>query len=116
MSQRKNILKSFRKAPVATKQEIFDRVLANKNQLRKLGASKLGLFGSFVRNEARANSDVDLIVEFLPGQKTYHNLFNLGEELEGILGRRVEVLTPESISKYFRNDVLESTEYVQISN
>lgn len=43
----------------------------NRTQLRALGVQRLGLFGSFVRSEQRADSDVDMLVEFEPGRKTF---------------------------------------------
>ena len=46
----------------------------------------------------RASSDVDFVVEFLPEQKTFENLMDLSFLLEGILGRSVELVTPQSLS------------------
>jgi predicted nucleotidyltransferase len=69
---------------------------------------RLSFFGSVLRDDFTADSDVDVLVEFdklhVPG------LIRLGamaEELSAILGgRRVDLLTPEDISKYFRQQVL----------
>ena len=67
---------------------------------------RLALFGSVQRNEARGNSDVDVLVEFAPGQKTFDHLIDLGELLENSLGRRVELVTVESPSPYLRPYIL----------
>ncbi len=64
----------------------------NRAQLDKYGVAKLGLFGSFVRNEQRADSDVDLLVEFRPEQKNFDTLCHLSYVLEKLFERPVEEL------------------------
>jgi len=85
-------------------------------QLQALGVRRLGLFGSFVRGEQRPDSDVDFLVEFVPGQKTFDNFMQLGFLLENLLKRRVELVTPESLSPYLRSRILDEVEYAAIAN
>jgi predicted nucleotidyltransferase len=99
---------------VPTKQQIFSRIQDNHPQLKALGVSRLGLFGSFVRNEPRAESDVDILVEFEPGQKTFDNFMHLAFLLEDLLGRPVEVVTAESLSPYLRPYIMKEVEYVPL--
>lgn len=87
----------------------------HKNDIASFGTKSLGLFGSFVRDEANSDSDVDFVVEFLPGLKTYDNFINLAYYLEDILGRKVELLTPNSMSKYLEHHISKTIEYVPIS-
>ena len=75
---------------------------AAQSEIFQLGMQRLALLGSVQRNEARTDSDVDVLVEFLPGQKTFDHLLALGELLEGTLGHRVEMVTVESLSPYLR--------------
>ena len=56
---------------VPTRQQIFSQIQDQRAQLKALGIKRLGLFGSFVRNDARLDSDVGILVEFEPGQKTF---------------------------------------------
>jgi hypothetical protein len=70
------------------------------DEILRLGVSRLALFGSVQRETARPDSDVDVLVEFQPGEKTYMHFFALGELLEERLGRRVELVTPESLSPF----------------
>ena len=63
-----------------------------------MGARSLSVFGSFARGDQRTASDVDLLVEFEPGQKSYDNFIRLAFLLEEIAGRPVELLTRESLS------------------
>ncbi|MEO5802856.1 MAG: nucleotidyltransferase domain-containing protein [Verrucomicrobiota bacterium] len=74
---------------------------------RAHGIRRLSLFGSVLRKDFdRQRSDVDVLVEFLPGQVPGWEFFVLDEELAHILGRKIDLHTPESLSRYFRNDVL----------
>ena len=77
---------------------------------------KLALFGSVLRADFRPESDVDVLVEFEPA---YHiglfGLAGLEMELSEMLGRKVDLRTPQDLSRYFRNEVVQSAEvqYVQ---
>ncbi len=61
----------------------------------KYGVSKLALFGSFARNTATDESDIDLVAEF--NRPIGLKFITLCDELEEIFGRKVDVLTPTSI-------------------
>lgn len=71
-----------------------------------LGVRRLAPFGSVERDAARPASDVDLLVEFLPGEKTYDHFVALGDLLERVLSRPVELVTPESLSPFLKPYVL----------
>ena len=68
---------------------------------------KLSLFGSRLKGTARPDSDVDLLVEFLPDARpTYFDLANIEIELSALLdGRKVDLRTPAELSRYFRDQV-----------
>jgi hypothetical protein len=100
---------------INTKRDIV-AVLREKRQLiQGLGVKRLGLFGSFVRGEQRAESDVDLLVEFEPGKKTFDNFMALAFLLEDLLQRRVELVTAESLSPYLRPHILDEVEDVALA-
>ncbi len=96
------------------KASIFDSILNQKFAIKKFGVKQLGLFGSYVRDEANAASDVDLLVEFEEGKKTYNNFISLAYYLEDLLGKRVELLTHQSLSPYLKSQILKEVEYVAI--
>ncbi len=74
---------------------------------------KLSLFGSMLRGEATPESDVDLLVEFQAGGKiTYFDLYYIQTALQSIIGREVDLLTPDAISQYFRDDVMAQAEVI----
>ena len=97
---------------IQTKQDLIQSIQANREKILSFGVDRLGLFGSFVRNEMNEKSDVDLLVEFQPEKKTFRNLFYLADFLEEETGRKVEVVTKEGLSKYFGPKIIAETEYV----
>ncbi len=97
---------------VRRKSEVVERLRANVSRIQKLGVKRIGLFGSFVRDEATLDSDVDVLVEFEAGQKTFDRFMELSTLLEGILQRPVEVVTIEALSPHVGPRILESVEYV----
>jgi predicted nucleotidyltransferase len=75
---------------------------------QKYPIRKLSLFGSVLRDDFRPDSDVDVLVEFESGAKiSYFDLAGMQIELEEILGRSVDIGTPDMLSKYIRKNVLE---------
>lgn len=65
-----------------------------------MGVERLALFGSVLRDESRPDSDVDLLVEFFAGAKTYPRFLALCDLLEEQLGRHVELITLEALSPF----------------
>ena len=100
---------------VGTREDIFKMLDENRTQLRALGVKRLGLFGSFVRGRQRADSDVDMLVEFEPGQKTFDHFMGLSFLLEDLLGRSVELVTPEALSPHIGPYILKEVEYVSVA-
>ena len=98
--------------PVQTKAEVVERLRQQQALLRALGVAQLGLFGSFVRDEAEPDSDIDLLVDFAPGRKTFNGFFEIVDFLEELLGREVELLTRPGLSPYIGPHILTTTEYV----
>ena len=76
----------------------------------------IGVFCSYSRNEQKKGSDIDLLVDFEDGKKTYRNFYNLANLTEDILGADVDLLTPQSISSYILPHIERDIDYVQIAN
>lgn len=89
-----------------TRDTTIARLRAAEPQIRGLGVRRLALFGSVARDEARPDSDVDLLVEFAPAQKSFDRFLALSELLEDLLGRPVELVTPEALSPYIGPHIL----------
>jgi predicted nucleotidyltransferase len=73
---------------------------------------KLSLFGSVLRSDFGPDSDVDVLVEFEPGHVPgFFRLFDMEEELSSLVGgRKVDIRTPQDLSRYFRDEVLTHAE------
>ncbi len=87
-----------------TKQQIID--FCKRNNIRRLA-----FFGSILRDDFREDSDVDVLIDLEPSAKV--GLFDIAEmeiELSNMIGRKVDLKTPEDLSPYFRNEVLSSAE------
>ncbi len=76
------------------------------NFCRRNHIRKLALFGSVLRTDFRPDSDVDVLVEFDRGHVPGLKFFKLERELSEILGRNVDLNTPNFLSPYFRKRVL----------
>jgi predicted nucleotidyltransferase len=72
---------------------------------------RLSLFGSFLHNDFRPDSDVDFLVEFEPEHiPGFIRLAGMENELSTMIGRKVDLRTPQELSRYFRQEVLDSAE------
>jgi len=81
-------------------------------ELQALGIRTLALFGSTARGEAGPDSDVDLLVEFLPDARpTLLDMAQMEIELSQALGgRKVDLRTAQDLSRYFRDEVVRMAE------
>jgi len=79
---------------------------------RRYRISKLALFGSVLREDFRSQSDVDVLVEFEPGHAPgFFRLYDIEEEMSALFGgRKVDLRTPEDLSRYFRDEVIRQAE------
>lgn len=97
---------------IDTKMNLLALVAGHQQQIKRFGVKRLGVFGSFVRSEQHDASDVDILVEFEPGCKTFDNFVHLAFYLEDLFGRNVDLLTPESLSPHLGPHILREVEYV----
>lgn len=72
---------------------------------KRYGVRKIRVFGSFARGEAGPDSDIDLVVEYVPGKGGFA-FVEFCEEVEKLLGRKVDVLTEKSLPPSIRDQVL----------
>jgi hypothetical protein len=100
-------------AIVFDKASLIKQLSGCSSEIKNFGVKQLGVFGSFAKDtNIKADSDVDFLVEFEPGKKTYDNFINLSFYLEDLLGRKIELVTPQSLSKYIGPHILKEVEDV----
>ncbi|MFH1718024.1 MAG: nucleotidyltransferase family protein [Planctomycetota bacterium] len=76
---------------------------------------RLAIFGSALRADFGPDSDVDILVEFQKGQEPGFAFFDMQDELSQLIGRKVDLHTPNFLSRYFRDKVVREAlvQYVQ---
>jgi len=97
-------------------QFITSTLQQQKPTLRQFGVSRIGLFGSSVRSDSTPISDIDMMVEFIPGKKTYKNFIGTATHLELVFGKQIDLVTPQAISRHIKPYIDKDLQYVQISN
>jgi predicted nucleotidyltransferase len=94
-----------------TTEEIKSIVLENKKLLRKYKVKSIALFGSYVRNEQKEDSDIDFLVEFGKGVSLL-DLVELQDTLSEILGKTVSIVSRKGLSKYIGPYILREAEII----
>ena len=99
---------------IMTKQEIKDKLLeAVKHDPHLPDIKSVAIFGSHVNGTPGEDSDVDVLIDFVPTAVIgFFALSDIKDNFESFLKKTVDLLTPEAISKYFRDEVLAQAEYV----
>ncbi len=75
---------------------------------------RLSLFGSILRDDFGPESDVDVLVEFRPGSTPGLAFFAMQDELSEIIGRRVDLNTPECLGRYIRDEVQKEAKFIYV--
>jgi len=78
-----------------------------------LGVQNIGLFGSYLRNDQSANSDIDLLIDFEPEKENFDNYMAVYDMFERIFrNEKIEVVTKNGLSKYIGPKILNDVMYV----
>lgn len=101
---------------VLNKDNIIQILASHKEQLANYGVKRIGLFGSFVRNNENENSDIDLLVDIVKEKKTFRNFMSLNYYLEDLFGRKVDLITIQSLSPHIGPQILKAVEYVPFTS
>lgn len=97
-----------------SKQDLLVALSANSEAIKSYGVNSLGFFGSFSKGTVNDQSDVDLLVDFVPEKKNFDNFMDLSFFLEDLFGRKVEIVTPQSLSKFIGPHILKEVQHVSI--
>ena len=98
---------------MTTKENIIQILKHSKSNLSKLGIRNIGFFGSYLRNEQSDKSDIDLLIDFNPGMKTFDNYMAICDEVEQLFkNEKIEIVTVNGLSKYIGPKILNEVLYV----
>lgn len=89
-----------------TKTAILRALREHDEKLKQFSVRRIGLFGSYARSRQTNGSDIDFLVEF--DEPTYGNFYGLSVYLEGLLGKKVEILTPDAVDSIRVKEVAQS--------
>ena len=78
---------------------------------KRFGVATIGIFGSYARGEERPESDVDVIVTFRKGEKTFDNYMDCKFYLEDLFGRKVDLVMKGAIKKRLKPYILGEVVY-----
>jgi hypothetical protein len=98
-----------------TQQKFQQRMMFPKGKIaefcRRHHIQRLSVFGSVLRDDFRPDSDIDFLVEFAPNHiPGLFGLARMERELSSLLGRQADLRTPEDLSRYFRQQVMEEAQ------
>jgi uncharacterized protein len=93
---------------------ILDQIEHHAVQFRRLGARRMGIFGSCARGDERTGSDVDVYVEFEESARTFDNFFAIHELLEGLFGRSIDLVTDKALSETKARLILPTVKYARL--
>jgi predicted nucleotidyltransferase len=94
-----------------TSEQIMDIIHVHRKEIQEFGVKRIGLFGSFRTDNQHRKSDVDILVEFKKGRKTFDNYMELKFFLEKSFGRPVDLVIKETIKHEMKPSILKSVAY-----
>lgn len=94
------------------KEDIKKILIKNKEILKKYKVNRIGVFGSVVRGKTKKGSDVDLLVEF-EDMIDLFDFVHLNDEVQQILKRKVDLVTPDTIKPYIKPKIMKEVEWIE---
>ncbi len=98
---------------MTTKDYILSTIESHKPELTRYGVQKVGLFGSYSRNEQSEKSDIDVLIDFDPEKENFDNYMAVCDYLESLFkDEKVEIVTLNGLSPYIGSSILKEVLYV----
>jgi uncharacterized protein len=91
--------------------EILKIINEKQQDIKKFGIKSIGLFGSYAINKQKKESDIDLLVEFKKGKKTFDNYMDLKFYLENLFDCKVDLVIKEALKVDLKPNILKSVKY-----
>ena len=94
-----------------TSGRIIKLINENNQKIKKFGVKRIGLFGSYATNNQKSKSDIDVLVEFEKGKKTFDKSMELKFYLEDLFGCNVDLVVREALKLEIKRNILKSVKY-----
>ena len=91
--------------------DIIARLESNRDQIRDFGVRRLALFGSFANGKAKADSDIDFLVDFEDDRGLYDDYIGLYHLLEELFERDIELVKFELVRDELKENILSGKTY-----
>lgn len=95
-----------------TSDTIIKTLHQHRSEIQHYGVRRIGLFGSFQKNNQYQKSDIDILVEFKKGKKTFDNYMELKFFLERLFKRSVDLVVKEAVKYELQTSIFKSVRYV----
>lgn len=99
---------------MVSKSQILKTIEKNQDQIKALGVKRLAIFGSFARNSPKKTSDIDVLVEFYRGEKTFDHFLDLKDLLKKLLRRKIDLVTKNALKAGMKPRILEEAHYARL--
>ncbi len=97
---------------MTNKEYILSEMKQQKRELQNLGIVRIGLFGSYVREEQSEKSDIDILIEFEPEKENFDNYMSVYDILENLFrNEKIEIVTKNGLSPYIGPQILKEVIY-----
>lgn len=97
---------------MTNKEYILSEMKQQKRKLQNLGIVRIGLFGSYVREQQSEKSDIDILIEFEPEKENFDNYMSVYDILENLFkNEKVEIVTKNGLSPYIGPQILKEVVY-----
>ena len=97
-----------------TKKDILGIIQENEEEIKEHGVKQIGVFGSFAKSMQGGKSDIDILVEFREGEKTFDNYMDLKFLLEQLLGHEVDLVIRDALKPRIMPYVIKEVEYARL--
>ena len=94
-------------------QDIQVLLKQNLDAIRNFGVKQIGIFGSYIKNQQKDISDIDILVVFEKGRKSFNSFIKLLYFLEDLTQKRIDLVTKESLSPYIGPYILKEVVYIE---
>jgi len=91
--------------------EVLRKLDEESKNIKIFGVSRLGLFGSFARNEQTDKSDIDILVDFKEGKESFDNYMQLLFFLEKLFSKKVDLIIADNVREELKQEIIGSVKY-----
>lgn len=95
-----------------SKELILSQLKSKHDEISRFGIRTIGLFGSYARDEQSSDSDIDILIDFVPQKESFDNLMAVYDLVESLFcNQKIEIVTKNGLSPYIGPQILKEVIY-----